>query len=154
MRCRSFIFICISLLAVCARADTADEQLATVERMIQAWNAQEWERVYESFAQDGVLHSMMTEPVVGREAIKQRLAALVASVPRIELRVVRMGIADGVVFMERVDEYVRGEERAAVPVVGVIEVENGRVKAWREYYDRAQLLQAMGVSGNEAARPR
>jgi len=30
-------------------------------------------------------------------------------------------------------------------VVGVLEVEGGRIKVWREYYDYAQLLREMGV---------
>jgi limonene-1,2-epoxide hydrolase len=32
-----------------------------------------------------------------------------------------------------------------VPVVGVVEVEQGQVKAWREYYDRAQMIEALGL---------
>ena len=49
------------------------------------------------------------------------------------------------VFIERVDDFVYRGKHGAVPVVGVVEVEKGRVQAWREYYDRAQLLEAMGV---------
>ena len=53
--------------------------------------------------------------------------------------------ADGVVFIERVDDFVYRGHHGAVPVVGVVEVEQGRVKAWREYYDRGQMLEAMGL---------
>jgi limonene-1,2-epoxide hydrolase len=44
-----------------------------------------------------------------------------------------------------VDDFVYHGNHGEVPVVGVVEVENGHVKAWREYYDRAQLLKAMGA---------
>ncbi|HEY8537598.1 MAG TPA: nuclear transport factor 2 family protein [Steroidobacteraceae bacterium] len=148
---RCCVVICLSLLVVTARADTPEQKLATVKQMIQAWNAQDWNRVYDLFAPDGVLHSMMIEPVVGREAIKQRLGALVAGVSRIELRVRHIGVFDGVVFVERVDDFVYRGKHGTVPVVGVIEVENGLVKEWREYYDRAQLLEAMGVTEIESA---
>jgi|HigsolmetaAR202D_1030399.scaffolds.fasta_scaffold00009_24 limonene-1,2-epoxide hydrolase len=148
---RCIVVVCLSFLAVTARADTPEQKLATVKQMIQAWNAQDWNRVYELFAPDGVLHSMMIEPVTGRDAIKQRLSALVAGVSRIELRVRHIGVIDGVVFVERVDDFVYRGKHGTVPVVGVIEVENGLVKEWREYYDRAQLLKAMGVSEIETA---
>jgi limonene-1,2-epoxide hydrolase len=143
----SSVVIAMSLLAaVPLNAQTKDEKIATVERMIQAWNAKDWERVYEMFAPDGVLHSMMIQPVVGREAIKARLSALVADIDRIELRVRHIGVIDGVVFVERLDDFEYRGKHGEVPVVGVIEVENGLVKVWREYYDRAQLLRAMGVT--------
>jgi limonene-1,2-epoxide hydrolase len=32
-----------------------------------------------------------------------------------------------------------------VPVVGILDVRNGKVQEWREYYDRASLMSAMGV---------
>lgn len=129
-----------------ARADTDAQKLATVNEMIQAWNTKNWDKVYDLFAQDGVLHSMMVDPVVGRPAIKQRIAALAADISTIELKVRHIGVISGVVFVERVDDFVYKGNHGAVPVVGVIEVENGRVKVWREYYDRAQLLNAMGAT--------
>jgi limonene-1,2-epoxide hydrolase len=149
----SFAVICTFLLAAPCSADSAEEKLATVERMIQAWNDRDWERVYELFARDGVLHSMMLPPIVGREAIKKRLGALAADISRIELRVRHLGVIDGAVFVERVDDFVYRGKHGAVPVVGVIEVENGFVKVWREYYDRAQLLKAMGLEQELEASP-
>lgn len=141
----SSVLIVLSLLVAPFNAYAKDEKVATVERMIQAWNEQDWDRVYEMFAPDGVLHSVMIEPVVGRDAIQKRLSALVAGITRIELRVRHIGVIDGIVFVERVDDFDYKGNRGQVPVVGVIEVENGLVKVWREYYDRAQLLKAMGV---------
>jgi limonene-1,2-epoxide hydrolase len=136
------------LLAVApsASADTDAQKLATVRQMIDAWNTRNWEQVYDLFAQDAVLQSMMLEtPTVGREAIKQRIGTLARDISRIELRIRHLGVADGVVFIERVDDFVYRGHHGAVPVVGVVEVEQGRVKAWREYYDRAQMIEAMGL---------
>lgn len=149
----SFAVMCSLLLAAPCSADSDKEKLAAVEGMIQAWNARDWERVYALFAPDGVLHSMMLPPIVGREAIKKRLGALATDISRIELKVRHLGVINGVVFVERVDDFVYRGKHGAVPVVGVIEVENGLVKAWREYYDRAQLLEAMGVKEELGASP-
>src|SRR6185436_15861399 len=124
--------ILLTVAALPAAADTDAQKLATVRQMIEAWNTRNWQQVYELFAADGVLQSMMlSEPTVGREEI--------------ELRIRHLGVADGVVFIERVDDFVYRGHHGAVPVVGVVEVEQGRVKAWREYYDRGQMLEAMGL---------
>jgi limonene-1,2-epoxide hydrolase len=102
--------------------------------------------VYELFAPDGVLESMMlSEPTVGREAISKRIGGLAKDISKIELRVRHIGVADGVVFIERVDDFVYRGHHGKVPVVGVVEVEQGQVKAWREYYDRAQMIEALGL---------
>lgn len=135
----------VSVAIVPAHADTDAQKLATVNEMIRAWNTRNWDKVYDLFAEDGTLHSMMVEPVVGRPAIKQRIAALAADVSQIELRVRHIGVISGVVFVERVDDFIYKGRHGAVPVVGVLEVENGRVKVWREYYDRRQMLEALGM---------
>jgi limonene-1,2-epoxide hydrolase len=148
MRRRILAVLAIALLALgaqSARADSDAQKLATVRQMIDAWNQRNWQQVFALFAEDGVLQSMMLPPTVGREAIQQRIGALARGIDSIELRVQHIGVIDGVVFVERVDDFVYRGKHGAVPVVGVVEVENGRVQAWREYYDRAQLLEAMGV---------
>jgi len=48
-------------------------------------------------------------------------------------------------FMERVDEFVIRGKAGSAPVVGVLEFEGSLIKVWREYYDRAHLLKAMGL---------
>jgi limonene-1,2-epoxide hydrolase len=142
------LFAVMALLALAAPsawADTDAQKLATVRQMIDAWNQRNWQQVYDLFAEHGALQSMMLPPTVGRAAIQQRIGALAEGIETIELRVKHIGVVDGVVFVERVDDFVYRGKHGECPVVGVVEVENGRVKAWREYYDRAQLLQAMGV---------
>jgi limonene-1,2-epoxide hydrolase len=135
----------LALAAPAAQADTDAQKLATVRQMIDAWNQRNWQQVYALFAQDGVLQSMMLPPTVGRAAIQERIGGLAKGIESIELRVRHIGVVDGVVFIERVDDFVYHGNHGEVPVVGVVEVENGHVKAWREYYDRAQLLKAMGA---------
>jgi limonene-1,2-epoxide hydrolase len=159
MRQRILAALGVILLAVAApsaSADTDAQKLATVQKMIEGWNTRNWQQVYELFAEDGVLHSMMlSEPTVGREAISKRIGALAKDISRIELKIRHMGVADGVVFIERVDDFVYRGKHGAVPVVGVVEVEQGRVKAWREYYDRDQMIEAMGLTQDfDASRRR
>lgn len=147
---RALVILGASLIFCCgatspARADSDAEKLSVVRQMLGAWQALDWEKVYGLFAEDGVLQSMMHEPVVGRAAIRDRLGRLAPGISRIDLKVRTIGVIDGRVFVERVDDFVYKGHAGAVPVVGVLEVEGGRIKVWREYYDYAQLLKEMGV---------
>ena len=122
-------------------------EIAVVMDMVNAWNTRDWDRVADLFAEDGVLHSMMVDPVIGRETIRARIAGLGAGIEEITLDVHHIGMIDGLVFVERTDELTYNGHEGAVPVVGVIAVgDDGLITEWREYYDRAQLLGAMGLA--------
>lgn len=133
--------------APAAAAATDQAKLAVAREMIAAWKAADWRKVGDLFAEKGVLRSMMIEPVTGREAIYQRIAALGKGAPGgVVLDVAHMGVIDGLVFIERTDRFVYNGKPGSVPVVGVLDIRDGKVQEWREYYDRAELLRAMGVS--------
>ena len=61
------------------------------------------------------------------------------------IEVSNAGVVNGAVFLERVDNFVIRGHAGAMPVVGVIEIEDGRVTMWREYYDRATLLRGLAL---------
>jgi limonene-1,2-epoxide hydrolase len=125
-------------------ADTDASRIAVAREMIAAWKAADWRKVADLFADDGVLRSMMLEPVTGRAAIYDRIAALGKGAPGgVTLDVAHMGVIDGLVFLERTDRFVYNGHPGAVPVVGVLDVRDGKVREWREYYDRASLERAL-----------
>jgi limonene-1,2-epoxide hydrolase len=126
------------------RADEGDDpKMRVANEMVRAWDEQNWERVCDLFAEDGVLHSMMKEPVVGRENVCALVTSLSAGVERIELQIRNAGIVNDVVVLERVDDFVYNGEYSRVPVVGVMEIEDGKVREWREYYDHEMLAEAL-----------
>lgn len=128
-----------------AAAKQTDPKIAVVENMIDAWNKRDWVKVGALFTEDGILHSMMSDPIVGRKAVSERLSALGAGIDAITLRVRHIGRIGDAVFVERVDDFVYKGHHGKVPVVGVLVIEGDKVKEWREYYDHAQLRSEMGV---------
>jgi limonene-1,2-epoxide hydrolase len=135
-----------------AWADTDEEKLATAQKMVDAWNRLDWEAVYALFAEDAVLHSMMMDPVIGRENIRARFGRFTPGTERIELQIAHMGIVDDVVMMERVDDFVYNGKPSRVPVAGVLEINNGLVTEWREYYDHHMLAEALTTEAALAAK--
>lgn len=118
----------------------------TAMEMVKAWNDLNLDKIIDTFSEDGVLHSVMVEPITGRAAIRERLAALLKGATKLELKLKNVSVSGNTVFLERVDDFVINGKHGAVPVVGVLEIEKGKVKVWREYYDRATLLSEMGLA--------
>lgn len=133
----------------------SDEQkIAAGREMAEAWRVLDWRKVADMFTPDGVLHSMMVDPVVGRDAVYKRVSGLGDGLESITLNIRHMGVIDGVLYMERVDEFVIRGKSGSAPVVGVLEFEGPLIKIWREYYDRAHLLKAMGLLEDFDAKTR
>lgn len=120
------------------------QKIAIFKEMKRAWEAKEWRTCADLFMPEGVLHSVMLERVVGREAIYQRIVKLEAPNKEVNLHLYRMGVIDGALFVERSDEIVLDGVSRSAPVVGVLEFEGSKISLWREYYDRAQLMRAAG----------
>ncbi len=71
------------------------DKLALAREMFQAWDVMDWTRVVDLFAEDGVLHSVMQEPLVGKEAVAGRIALLASKCERITLKIESLGVIDG-----------------------------------------------------------
>ena len=112
--------------------------------MAQAWHDQDWQTCANLFAPQGILHSVMLEPVVGREAIYDRISRLGSPDKEVTLHIERMGVLDGALVVQRVDEVVISGRRGNCPAVGVLEFEGDLIARWRDYYDRNMLMRAAG----------
>ena len=127
-------------------ADVSDARKVEVgEQMIAAWNAMDWDAAAALMSEDAVLHSMMIEPIVGRDAIHARISGLGALADSIDLQVTNMGVINGTLYMERLDTFVCKGKPGATPVCGALEFEGDKIRVWREYYDRHHLLSQMGM---------
>ncbi|PXA98660.1 limonene-1,2-epoxide hydrolase [Nostoc sp. 3335mG] len=125
----------------------SDERMIAVgHEMIDAWNDMDWDRAASLMTEDAVLHSMMIDPIVGRDAIHKRISGLGALADSIALEVRNIGVINGTLYMERVDRFVCKGKPGATPVCGALEFEGDRIKVWREYYDRHHLLSEMGMA--------
>ncbi|MGZ6780338.1 MAG: limonene-1,2-epoxide hydrolase family protein [Mycobacterium sp.] len=109
------------------------------------WAAPDPEELSGYFAEDRVYHNIPMDPVQGQEAIKNFIAGFLAGFDGIDFRVHRQ-VSDGdLVMNERTDVMRRkGGEPIPLPVTGVFEIENGQIKAWRDYFDMATITNAFG----------
>ncbi len=150
-RCLAPLMITLSAMTTLP-AQAADPEAVTM-KMVEAWNDVDLDRVIELFTPDGVLHSMMTDPIVGRENLRHHLQPLFDGIEQLNLNLKRVVVDGDTVFIERVDEFVFKGKRGDLPVVGVLVIRDGAVAEWREYYDRAQLYAEMGIPVPEKNAP-
>ena len=140
--------LCLLSLVGCGKpaseANSVESEARRVTmEMVEAWNQLDWDRVIDLFAEDAVFQSMMKEPVVGRNTIDAYFRPLFEGIERIDLQLRNVVVENTLVVIERVDDFVYDGNHGRVPVVGVLEIADGKVVAWREYYDHAQLAEAM-----------
>lgn len=127
------------------------DKIATVHAILEAWSAKDWDRVVSLFAPNGRLQSVMSEPIVGREAFAERLKILAVGLERFTYRMKAIGVIDGRVFVERVEEIAKHGNYGEVPVVSVLSVEEGLVTEWTEYFDKATMLSAVSGPPDQAS---
>jgi limonene-1,2-epoxide hydrolase len=108
------------------------------------WVNPDPEELAHFFTEDAVYHNIPMEPVQGREAIKQFIAGFTAGFDGIDFQVHKQ-VSDGELVMnERTDVILRKDgDPIPLPVTGVFEIKDGRIAAWRDYFDMATITSAL-----------
>ncbi len=100
------------------------------------------------FADDAVYHNIPLAPVTGREAIANTFVSFIRpgapGIESIEFRVINIAANGPVVMTERVDVFKLPGKSFAMQVMGTFEVRDGKITAWRDYFDMNQFTTRMG----------
>ncbi len=108
-----------------------------VTAFCRAWSNCDVDEILGYFAEDAVYHNMPMPPIQGKPAIKATLQQIVSPTSWIEWETLNIAEAGNVVFTERVDRFEMVGKKVELPVAGVFEIENGKINAWRDYFDMA-----------------
>lgn len=120
---------------------TDRQAINIVEDMIRGWEALDTSAVASCFAQDGIWHNMPYPPIVGRAAIEGAVGRFLSGATKVHFAIRHIGeIAPGVVIAERNDIFTMKDGRTVdIPVMGVFEIADGAILAWRDYFDAAAM---------------
>ncbi|HLG88427.1 MAG TPA: limonene-1,2-epoxide hydrolase family protein [Alphaproteobacteria bacterium] len=118
--------------------------VATILAFCRAGQARDLETQMSYIPENGIYHNMPDAPIVGKPAIRELLSGYLTNSDATEIIVKNIAEAKpGLVLTERVDRFRRNGKWIDCPVMGAAEVENGKIKHWRDYYDvlflRAQM---------------
>jgi limonene-1,2-epoxide hydrolase len=100
------------------------------------------------FTDDAVYHNIPLTPVIGRQAIAKTIDSFIRpgapGIENIQFRVVNIAANGPVVMTERVDVFKLPNKSFELQVMGTFEVSDGKIKAWRDYFDQNQFTTRMG----------
>jgi limonene-1,2-epoxide hydrolase len=111
-----------------------------VRDFVAAFNANDLGRIMAFFAEDAVYHNIPVAPVKGTTAIRAVIQSFMGMASQADWILHRIAEAkDGVVLTERTDRFLVKGKWIELPVMGSFEVKDGRISAWRDYFDMKQF---------------
>ena len=118
----------------------ATEGIEIVSQFCQAWANGDTDALLDYFTDDAVYHNIPIEAVRGKEAIRATITSFTQGVKAIEFRVEHISGSGDVVLTERVDVFTLEDKQVSLPVMGAFEIRDGRIAAWRDYFDLNQFM--------------
>jgi limonene-1,2-epoxide hydrolase len=113
------------------------DSLSLVRDFCEAFERRDVEEVLGYFTEDAVYHNMPLPPANGKAAIRGVLDMFLKPATMVEFEILNMSADGDVVLTERVDRFDIAGKRIELPVMGTFEVKDGRIAAWRDYFDMA-----------------
>jgi limonene-1,2-epoxide hydrolase len=113
---------------------------AFVDAFIAAWPSGDAEMPASFFTDDAVYQNGPLDPVHGRNAIRATLADFMAMGGEVAVDMGHVLAEGNLVMTERVDHFTLAGRRVSLPVMGVFVVRDGKISAWRDYFDLNQFV--------------
>jgi limonene-1,2-epoxide hydrolase len=137
------------------RRSQMESPIEVVRRFCAAWSDNiEAAELAAFFTDDAVYHNIPLAPVIGRKAIEKNIVSFirpgkaaapgVVPVESIDFRIINIAANGPVVMTERVDVFKLPDKSFELPVMGAFEVSDGKINAWRDYFDMNQFTSRMG----------
>jgi limonene-1,2-epoxide hydrolase len=100
------------------------------------------------FTDDAIYHNIPMAPIAGREAIANNIASFIRpgapGIESMQFHVINIAANGPIVMTERVDVFKLPHKSFELPVMGIFEISDGKIKAWRDYFDMNQFTTRMG----------
>ena len=109
-----------------------------VRDMLAAWKRFDIDELVSYFTEDAVYDNVPRYPVYGRDCIRKLLEELKPHMTEIDYVITKLGAFGDYVTTERLDYFHFDGKPCELPVMGAFEIRDGRISAWRDYYDRQQ----------------
>jgi limonene-1,2-epoxide hydrolase len=117
-----------------------------VNSMIASCCRRDIDAVMTHFHSDAIYHNIPLPAVQGHPAIRAVLAGFLEAATDVDWRI-HFSVSNdaGIVMNERTDCFTLPAGKLELRVMGVFEVRDGRIAAWRDYFDMAPLAPFLGA---------
>lgn len=117
--------------------------IAVITAFVQAWSRLDANELAGYFAEDGIYYNMPARPVTGRENIKLFIESFIQQWTETDWLIINIAEVGNTVFVERLDKTKTLQGNIDLPCTGVFEMNAGKIKEWRDYFDLATYRNAM-----------
>jgi len=114
-----------------------------VEDFIDAFNAQDVDTIMGFFSDDPIYHNMPSGPVTGTGPVRELITSFVSPASSVNWEMLKIAQTGDTVLTERMDRFVLGGKDVALPVMGAFDIQDGKITAWRDYFDMATWTKQM-----------
>ena len=141
------------------RGSQMESPIELVRRFCAAWsNDAAADTLAAFFTDDAVYHNIPLPPVTGRENIADNLDSYIRpgapGVEGIDFQLVNIAADGPVVLTERWDVFKLSDTSFGIAVMGTFEIRDGKISAWRDYFDMNQFVTLMGDHPLVVERPK
>jgi limonene-1,2-epoxide hydrolase len=111
----------------------------TVRNFCAAASTRDPELLRVFFSEEVIYHNIPMEPAVGIDATMAVIDMFLGMCDALEFEVHHLASDGTTVLTERTDIFTIKGRSAPLPVMGAFHVVDGKITAWRDYFDMAQV---------------
>ena len=115
------------------------ESINFIRRFIEACVPGDPDEFAGYFTEDAVWWNSPRQPAKGRAAIRETLRRGAERMSALPWEIRQIVADDNVEMTERVDHFLAGKNQISVPCMGIFELRDGTIAAWRDYRDLRRL---------------
>lgn len=115
-----------------------------IRDFVAAWERLDADEIAGYFTEDGTYHNIPVGPVSGRANVRELIAGFINDWTATNWDVLTLVESGDTVVAERVDHIHMGEKQVDLPCLGIFEMEGGKIKVWRDYFDLGTYMQGAG----------
>jgi limonene-1,2-epoxide hydrolase len=121
----------------------AQDAEQVVRDLCAAFEKHDAEALRPFLTDDVVYHNIPMDPAVGIDDAIAFVAGFFAMCDSMVIETLHLAVHDNVVLTERIDTFTLGEIVAPLPVMGTFEIRDGKIGAWRDYFDLGQITKML-----------
>jgi limonene-1,2-epoxide hydrolase len=122
--------------------------MASAEQVVRdfcaAASTRDPEALRSFFSDDIVYHNIPMEPAEGIDATMALINMFVTIGEAMEFEIHHLASDGSTVLTERTDSFTINGKTSPLPVMGAFHVVDGKITAWRDYFDMAQVSAIFG----------
>jgi len=118
---------------------TNEESIAFIREFIAACVRADPDEFAGFFTEDAVWWNSPWRAIEGRDAIRETLRRGAEKMKAVPWEIRHIVAEADVVMTERIDRFRVGDRQISVPCMGIFELHDGKIAAWRDYWDLRQF---------------